>query len=331
MENMTWVGIDVSARTLTGATADRLGGVQEWTETNDAAGHQRLVRQLTRGDGLVRVCLEATGIYHFDLALVLATAPGIAVMVANPRATKAFGQATVQRAKTDRVDARLLLAFAQRMPWRPWRAPSEAVIALRALTRRISALIRTRVEEQMRLHTTGASTALPAALGAASRAHMAFLDASIRDLTAAATAVVDGDATLRRQLALLCSIPGIGTRSGLRLLAELAVLPADMTVRQWVAHAGLDPRPFQSGTSVHRPARISRTGNAGLRAALYMPALVAIRYDASVAAFAARLRARGHKPKQAIAAVMRKRLHAIHGMLRHDQAYDSTKCHRAVA
>jgi anaerobic selenocysteine-containing dehydrogenase len=69
------------------------------------------------------------------------------------------------------------------------------------------------------------------------------------------------------------------------ILAELAVLPEDMSVRQWVAHAGLDPRTFESGTSVHKRPRMSKVGNSHLRSALYMPALVAVQREPRVRAF----------------------------------------------
>ena len=64
--------------------------------------------------------------------------------------------------------------------------------------------------------------------------------------------------------------------SAMRLMAELLVLPEDMRAPQWVAHAGLDPRPLDSGTSIHKTRRIIKVGNRYLRAALHMPALVAI-------------------------------------------------------
>src|ERR1700674_1860805 len=94
---------------------------------------------------------------------------------------------------------------------------------------------------------------------------------------------------------------------------------------QWVAHAGLDPRPYESGISIHRPRRITKVGNRHLRAALYMPALVAIQHDPNVKAFYNKLIAAGKKPMQAVVAVMRKLLHAIWGMLKHDQDFDGNK------
>jgi transposase len=81
------------------------------------------------------------------------------------------------------------------------------------------------------------------------------------------------------------SVRGIATTSALRISAELAVLPADTTSRRWVAHAGLDPRARDSGTSRHEPARISKKGTRHLRAALYMPAMVAARMKPSVRRF----------------------------------------------
>jgi transposase len=96
------------------------------------------------------------------------------------------------------------------------------------------------------------------------------------------------------------------------------VLPDAMTVRQWVAHAGLDPRAHQSGTSVDKPARISKVGNAHSRRALFMPALVAVQHDRHGRAFFDKLVARGKTPLQAYVAVMRKLLHAIYGMFTRD-------------
>jgi transposase len=133
---------------------------------------------------------------------------------------------------------------------------------------------------------------------------------------------------LAAKLAHPVSAKCIGEASAMRLLAELLVLPYDLSAPQWVAHAGLDPRPYESGTSVHRPRRISKVGNRRLRAALYRPALVAIQHDPNVKAFYDKLVSAGKKPMQAAVAVMRKLLHAIWGMLMHDQDFDGNKFFR---
>ncbi|WP_390890518.1 transposase [Tunturiibacter lichenicola] len=71
----------------------------------------------------------------------------------------------------------------------------------------------------------------------------------------------------------------------MQLLAELSTLPSDLTVREWVAHSGLDPAHEVSGNSVRKASRISRAGNRHLRRAPYMPALVASRCDPHAKAF----------------------------------------------
>src|SRR5262249_32342581 len=113
-------------------------------------------------------------------------------------------------------------------------------------------------------------------------------------------------------------------------LSEVAVLPAELSVRQWVAHAGLDPRPMRSGSSVHPPVHISKRGNVYLRRALFMPALVAVRRNVAVQRFATALTTRGKAPLAILVAVMRKLLHAIYGMLKTDTDFDGEKFRRSV-
>ncbi|MGH9455897.1 MAG: transposase [Terriglobia bacterium] len=101
--------------------------------------------------------------------------------------------------------------------------------------------------------------------------------------------------------------------------------PPAWTSAKWVASAGLDPREYTSGTSVHKKVRISKAGNKHLRRALYMPALVAVRHQANLRAFYEHLLARGKTKLQALVAAMRKLLHAIYGMFKHDQLFDGGK------
>ena len=134
--------------------------------------------------------------------------------------------------------------------------------------------------------------------------------------------------SLAEDLYLLDSVPGVAELSAMKLLAELGLLTKGLSPTQWVAQAGLDPRPQESGTSLRSPRRISKQGNANLREALFMPALAAIRTDPNVNAFYNALLARGKKKMQAIVAVMRKLLHAIWGILKHRQEWNGSKFYR---
>ncbi len=119
--------------------------------------------------------------------------------------------------------------------------------------------------------------------------------------------------------------PGIGDVSAIAMLAELATLPPTLKSGQVSRHAGLDVRLTQSGTSLNKPGRMSKTGNAYLRAAMFMPALSAMRCDRYVKAFFEGLVARGKKKMQAIGAIMRKYLTGVWACMRSGEAFDTAK------
>jgi transposase len=325
MKKRMLCGIDVGSRQLVVAIDPGTGAIWEGTFSNDAAGHRNLIRRLTRTGTAARVCVEATGIYHLDLCLALAQAKRIEVMVANPRATKDFARAQLQRSKTDRTDAHSLLEFVRRMDFEAWEPPRASILALRAFSRRIQALLVTRAQEKNRLHADESVEATPRAIRESIDRHIDAINGEIESLTQSALAEVRVDEDLARRFAHLISVKGIAEASAITLLAELSVLPVDMSARQWVAHAGLDPKHNESGTSVQGAVRISKIGNRHLRAALFLPAMVASRHEPRVRAFYEKLLARGKKPMQALVAVMRKLLHAVHGMFQYDSDFDGTR------
>ncbi len=331
MNPIVLVGIDVSARELLVALERGQRPLWEGSFANDAGGHRKLVKRLARGGGKVRVCVEATGIYHLDLCLALHEAREIEVMVVNPRAAKDFARAQLRRSKTDRVDARSLLAFVCRMEFAPWQPPERSILELRGLSRRIQALVVNRAQEKNRLHADDSVQTTAPAIRESIDRHIEAINDEIRTLTGCALEIVRGDPALRPKFDHLISIKGIAEASAITILAELAVLPADMSARQWVAHAGIDPRHLESGSSVRGATRISKVGNRHLRAALFLPAMVAAQYEPQVRAYSRKLLDKGKKPMQVLVAIMRKLLHAIYGMFRHDADFDGRKFYAANA
>jgi transposase len=314
----TWAGIDVSAKTLS-VCRWRDGKESEQDFGNDGAGHRELVKWLGKQ---ARVCLEATGVYHLQLALALRAA-GVEVMVVNPRVAKDFARALSNRSKTDEVDAWTLLEYVRRMKFQAWEPPTQAVLELRELGRRLTELTRASVDEKNRLHAKKVA-GISAAVISDVKQHVAQIEKRIKHIETAAFEVICEDKDLREQYDVLLKARGIARRSAILLLTELAVLDPTMTVRQLVAYAGLDPRVYESGTSVQKPVRISKVGNARLRAILYMNALSAIRHDRGARLFYARLVARGKKRMQAVVAVMRKLLHGIWIVLQRRVAFDNS-------
>jgi transposase len=321
-------GTEVSAEELIVALCRK--GVQQPLKSfpNTPEGHREIGRYLARPGRLVRVCLESTGVYGLDLALALAAQAGIQVMVANPRAIRHFAQALMERNKNDRVDAGVLQEFAARMPFEPWQPPSRPALHLCALARRLEAITDLCAAEKNRLHANAAAQALPAIIRQDLERSIRFHQRAAERLTREALKIISTCSNLQQHYTLLVTIPGIAQTSALRILAELVMISSHLDVRQWVAYAGLDPREYSSGTSVHKKVRISKAGNRHLRRGLYMPALVAVCHDPHLRAFYEHLLARGKLKMQALVAVERKLLHAIYGMFKHQQAYDGTKVYR---
>ena len=130
---------------------------------------------------------------------------------------------------------------------------------------------------------------------------------------------------LGEQAALLTAIVGIGAITAYKLLAEFCDIEAYSSAKALAADAGVTPAHFESGTSVRRRPRLSKVGKANVRAALYWPAITAMRRCDGFKAFAARLEARGKAKGVIIGAVMRKLLHVVYGVLKHKTPFDPQK------
>ena len=317
-------GLEVSARELVLAWSGKSGDVQLQQFSNDAKGHRALLHTLTRGGRRVRVVMESTGMYGLDVALALSVAPGVEVMVANPRAARSFMRAMMQRGKSDPLDARALREFALRMPFRAWQRPTANRLALWSIARRLNTLSQWCAAEKNRLHALKQSQATPALVQRDIVRNLRWHQRAMQQLRREARKCIAAEVELERRYQLMLRIPGIAERSAIAILAELAMLPEDRDVRQWVAYAGLDPQEHRSGQSVCKRPRLGQAGNRHLREALYMPALVSIRWEQHLQGFYQHLLERAKSKKQALLAVARKLLHALYGMFRTNRPYDGT-------
>jgi len=246
-------------------------------------------------------------------------------MVVNPKASHNFAKVLMKNSKTDAVDAHTLAEYAARMDFVVWTRPSDETLNLRSFARRINALTGQKAAAKNHLHALTSTQETPKAVLRDAKLAITQLEKRINRLTADALILIGKHSELTRILALLIGIKGIGETSAIALMGELLLLPPGLSHREWVKFAGLDPRSFDSGKSVHKKTRISKAGNAHIRSALYMPALSAKQHDPHVKAYFQHLVDNGKKPLQAVCAIMRKLLHAIHGMLKHNKPYDNTR------
>ena len=325
---MDVMALDVGSREHAVAVSDaRLSSASKLA--NDVDSLRKAFATLVRKAPDCWVVMEATGVYHWQAAM-LAHAAGLKVAVLNPKVTANFARALGERNKTDKADAQVLLRYAQAVPLVTWQPPRRAVIELRSISRHLLVLGQQLVATRNRLHAEQAEGDGSGFVQRAYRQEIKRLESQIAKATAEALKVVRGDAVLESQFKALDSISGVATASAIALLGELAALPEDMNARACVAHAGLDVRQHQSGTSVAKPGRLTKHGSRHLRRALYMPALVAVSHDPHAKAFYERLKAKGKKPLQALCAVMRKMLTAAWALMKSKATYDGSRLYAAL-
>jgi transposase len=303
-------GIDVGAEEL--ILVIRSNGVPRKAQTcaNTAADRARLAKKLSKLPGII-VCMEATGIYHLDLSIALHDA-GVKLMVVNPKASHNFAKVLMKNSKTDAVDASTLAEYAERMDFVEWARPSNA-------------LTRDKAAAKNHLHALSFTRSTPKSVLRDARLAISQLEKRIARLSQDALSLIESDVEFNHVFELLLGVKGIGKTSAIALMGELLLLPPGLSHREWVKFAGLDPRAYDSGKSVHKAARLSKAGNRHIRSALYMPALSAKLHDPYVKAYFQHLLDNGKKPIQAVCAVMRKLLHAIHGMMKYDKPFDNTR------
>jgi len=323
---MNNVGIDVSHKELVIVVSVKGKARKAKTFENTPSGHNAIIQLLSKLNGESRVCLEATGIYHFDLAVALSRAEEIEIMVINPKASHNFAKVLMKRSKTDAVDAEILAIYCERMPFEAWQRPADEHIALKAISRRIATLTKLKTQTKNQLHALKATAETPVLVIEHIEEWVTVLDKQIQVHRESAIELIHQHDALAEAYTLITGIKGIAQASAVQMLGELMILPQDMSAKQWVAYAGLDPRQFESGSSVAKKSRISKAGNKFVRQALYMPALVATQHEPHVKGYYAHMiNDNGLKKIQAICAVMRKLLHAIHGMLKAKKEFDGTR------
>ncbi|MEP6753990.1 MAG: IS110 family transposase [Chthonomonadales bacterium] len=312
-----WIGIDVSKDSLDVwlIKEDEKSSYKQFK--NESAGWSRMLRWLssTNADDL-HFCMESTGAHSTGLALFLAER-GLRVSVENPARVKHFGIAKNMLNKTDKSDSKTIAMYCQSFSPNPWRMSAPEVRQLAAFMRRYDDLQGLLNQEKNRFAEPGLIKEVHRSLKQSVR----FLEKQIEQLLDEIRRHIDRHPDLKEDQELLETIPGVGEITALWLLAELPDVSQFSTAQDAAVFAGLNPRENKSGTSLRGKTRLSKAGNRFLRKALYMPAMVAMRYNPLVKAMYVRLLERGLSKKSAIVACMRKLLMIAYGVLKNRCAF----------
>jgi transposase len=258
------------------------------------------------------VVLEASGGYERPLLNALARA-GVAFRLVNPRQARDFARATGRLAKTDQVDARVLAEMGQTLALTPSPLPDperERLAALLARREDLVAMTRAEANRLAQASTSDLRRDIASHLRVL-KAHLLLVDRQIADHVAES-------APLAQAAARLSTVKGIGPVTAATLLARLPEL-GRLDRRRIAALAGLAPQACDSG--LRRGQRHIWGGRANIRRALYLAALTASRYDATIRAFRSRLQAQGKPTKLILTACTRKLLTILNAMMRDGMDY----------
>jgi transposase len=303
-----FAGIDVSKAHLDLAFWDV---EKSWRFSNDTEGIDKLTNLLLKHQPTL-IVLEATGGYE-QAAFRSFSAHQLSVAIVNPRRVRAFARANGRLAKTDRIDAHNLAHFAQVV--RPHSHPpsTEAQQLLAGLISRRRQLHRMITAEKNRLRNAQPVVQLQI------QGHIDWLRQSLKDLDAQIKELIQSDPDLKAKFDLLCSAPSVGMVTAASLLADCPEL-GTLDRKKIAALVGVAPMNKDSGRKSGR--RRIMGGRAPLRAALYMAALSASRFNPAIRPFYARLLKSGKVKKVALTACMRKLLTMLNAMMRDNKHWN---------
>jgi transposase len=307
MMSELYVGIDVSSQQLDIAFSDG----RYLQVSNDEAGHARLCEQLLAEMPRL-VVMEATGGIERALAVEL-TLRGISLRIVNARLVRHFAKAAGYLAKTDRIDAEVLVRFGQAMKLEPREPVSEQQRALQALIARRRQLIEMLGMERNRLGTAHR------AVRSQVQRTIRWLEKELSHTDESTGEALKSCGVWSEKVDLLESVPGIGRVIALNLVATLPEL-GTLNRREISALVGV--APFNRDSGRLRGRRSVYGGRACTRGALYMAALVGIRHNVVLKQFYQRLRAAGKPGKVALVACMRKLLTILNVMLKENKAWN---------
>jgi transposase len=280
--------------------------------TNDRKGFTAILKWIGVGS-VERMVYEPTGAYHKAFERFMA-ASGLPLSKVNPRLARRFCEATGRLAKTDRIDAELLARYGALLKPRILRTNMQSLNDLKELHVARLALIKDRMAAKNR----GQNLINPL-LRKQNSDRLKQIERQMNDVDEAIMALIARDASLKARFDILVSIPGVSKITAFTLLIEMPEL-GELDEKAAAALSGLAPMSRQSGRWTGRA--FIAGGRAVVRQALYMPALVASRFNPDLKTKYENLTKTGKPPKVAITAIMRKLIVLANALLRNNRKWE---------
>lgn len=326
-------GIDISKDSITvcfGTLDDALNQKisKSFTFSNDIKGFKTLIKSVNNID-IFRTedkdvplwfVAEATGVYYENLAYFLIE-NNYSISIILPNKTKNFIKTLETKSRTDSLDAAGLTQFGLEKTLSCWHPPTAIFKELKELTRELSGTTEMLTQLKNKLHAkehsheanTQTVNRLNQQIKFFKKQQM-LIEQQIKDL-------VKSDKDLNDRINKVITAKGIGFKTAITVISETNGFELIENQKQLTSYAGYDPKHRQSGIFKGKTP-ISKKGNKHIRAAVYLPALSALRWNKKLKALYKRLCITKSNKKIAIVAVARKLLILIYTLWTKNQVYD---------
>jgi transposase len=331
------VGLDVSSKKVDAclSTIDNNQTVKVKSSLcidNSKSGFLNLIQWIQKWakkeDVPMSICLEATGVYHENLAYYLDDA-GCQISIVLPNKAKKYLQSLGLKSKNDKIDAKGLARMGAEQNLQKWVRPDTIFVALRALTRQYQSIQESITAEKNKLHAEECSAFKSKEVIKQIKSLIKFLEKQRAEIVKAIEAAVKGDRLFKSKIDRICTVRGLSILSVVTVIAETLGFQEFYNYKQVVSYAGYDVVENQSGSHVGK-TRISKKGNSRIRRILHMPSLTAMSSkDTVFENLYTRVYERTGIKMKGIVAVQKKLLLTIYYLWKKNEAFDKNYQNKA--
>ena len=286
---------------------------------NNQQGFKLFIRWLKKYKVIkIKACMESTGHYGISFANFLYK-NNHDVSIVNPICISAFAKSKLSRHKTDKVDSMIIAEYASQNDLPLYTPKPRELQEMQSLYRGLQNL---KVQQKQITNYLESKEHLSASICASYNSLAKAITKEISKIEKAIDDLLANSTVMKQKIDNMQTIPGIGKMTAVAVIAESPDITSFTSARELAAYAGLTPKHKTSGTSVRGKSSISKIGSSRLRKALYFPAIVAKNHNPIFIKFSQKLASKGKPSKVIIVAIMRKLLHIIFGVIKHNTQFN---------
>ncbi len=306
-----YIGIDISKSTI-----DVYDGKKSYKFDNNESGFKSIISLVEEIKEMVFI-FEPTGIYSYAIT-EFCDKNSIGCVIVSPKVSRDFARSLKVRSKTDKIDAKVLYKYQSHVESNMIKVPkiNHQAIKIQEMLNSYE-LLKSMIQQfKNQLESISEDNKDLVRL---TKKMIKFHETEAYKLFAKIAKLLFKDESIKRKYEAMLTIPAIGNKSALYLIAFFIKYPL-ANAKELTALVGLDPVMRDSGT-YRGKQRISKSGGQQLRNLLFLPTLASLRFNDRIKAFYTRLTTNAKSKKLAVIAAMRKLILMAFSIFKSEQSY----------